>query len=390
MAIADKNVSNKATTTCFAKRGAVLISGLGIFSMIGYALLLKILLQKRLHKKLRFVILILPLAADSTYSLITMIVTVTLANTSAGLVCTGAQLIINFFIGSVFMLSCLFSVGLSINQYIAITYTLRYKAIVTKKRVKTVSGICIVSSIFVNILSFIDKKTYTIQNATVSRFSVFNRAILLTSCVTIMTGFLVYSGHVSNTQFRRMSTTVRKSPFWIRRKRIRNEVTIVTSVVIASLVPHGFLCLKVLVTKNIDTQFNYYLMYGSIISLTLFCMFNPYLYLFTLHELRKEVGKLMNNLVCCVYCQKEPLMQQRVPSNVASTIHQIQPMPVQQPVPINTESPNDNQDTQKDTRAKFTIDGNIEERKHLVIKQVVSQMFHHLLNYDHIKEMLSQ
>ena len=340
MTIQERNISRNVKS-CFAKTSAVLTSALGIFNMIGSILLLKILLQKKLYKKVRFIILILQLAAGSTYSFITMIVTVTLAKTSAGPVCRRAQMVIIFFIGSVFMLSCLFSVGLSIDQYIAITYTLRYKAIVTRKRVKTLAVICTVSTVFVNMLSFLDKKTYTIHTAMVSRFKVISRAILLTSCVTIMTAFLLYSRHISNNQFKRMSTTVRKSPFWVRRKRIQNEVTVVTSVVIASLVPHGFLCLKVLVEKNIDTQFNYYFMYSAIISLKLFCMLNPYLYLFTLHELRKEMGKLIKNLFCCVCCQKEPSMQQRIPSNITNDTDilpiQLIAIPVQQMVPIKAE-----------------------------------------------------
>ena len=304
------NYSSQNSTTiqeeCTLKNVTAMYLVIGAFTAVGYFIMLRILIQKKLYKnKSRYLIVLYLSITDCTFTLAAAAFNLGHSLVSNGPVCIRASDAGFFIITTAFMLSCCLSAGLSLNQYVAVVSGLRYDAIATRKRIKTLTLFCLAMSAVAVGVGLIDKHTYPIEEYHIKRPRAILSAIVLTTSIIIMTATLAFSSRVSKSHFRQMSLQSRRSRYWQRRQRIRKEVTILTSIVIASLVPHVVFSVKILLDENVDTKLNYYLMNTARGAALLFSALNPYLYLLTLHELRREIVRRFRQHFCCVCCQQK-------------------------------------------------------------------------------------
>ena len=295
--------------TCTSKRLIPIYLVMGICSGVGYYFVLRILIQKKLYNKSRYLIVLFLSITDCTFNVTVMSFVAGLTLLSDGPLCSQLSKVGIFVCRIAFMVSCGLSLGLCINQYIAVVYGLRYEAIVTRRRIKTLSLVCLVGSTIISGLAFIEKQTYALDGYELKRTGAYIATIGLVFCISIMTASLIHSSHISKSRFRKMSERSRKSRYWQRRQRIRSEVLVVTSIVIAALVPQLVFSTKILFAENPDTMLNYYLLNIARGPLLLFCALNPYLYLFTLHELRREMARKLKKYLCCACCHPKLVKQ---------------------------------------------------------------------------------
>ena len=194
-------------------------------------------------------------------------------------------------------LSCCFSVALTINQFIAVSSGLRYQSIITVERIKIFAKIFVVVVAVINGVVLIDMEYVIVLHAKMIRSRCLLNSTIFAVSGLIMIINLVYCNRVSQNQMRRLTTMEIGSTYWQHRKRIRKEVTVITSVVIAVLLPQTVFYSKIPFRSDV--------LDGIWLAVTramlqLFCALNPYLYLFTLKPLKKRVAQETRVLMSCI------------------------------------------------------------------------------------------
>ena len=273
---------------CAERKLVPVYAVIATISCFGYFIVLKVMKSCRLFKKPHYLLVAFLSFSDSGFVLIVTIFYSILTLFSAGTVCniiTG----IAVYLGHVAIyLSCCLSVGLTINQFIAVSYGLRYQSIVTINRIKLLIKICIFVIAAINGMVLIDTDYIVILHTRMIRSRCWLSSMMFSVSGVLMMINLIYCNQISKRQMKRLTQLEIVSPYWQHRRRIRNEVTIITSVVISVLLPQAIFYIKVHVRHD---DFDGLWLAATRGMLQLFCALNPYLYLFTLKPLKKRLSK---------------------------------------------------------------------------------------------------
>ena len=267
----------------------ILIAVVGI---AGHSICMTLIMKKRLIKTPRFLILFCLSISDCTFSCNGIIGYMIAANIEKGEKCillTKAGL----FLGTIiFQMSCLLSVMLTINQFIAVSYGIMYRAFVTCKKIRRTVAIVSVGLVIINSMTFIDKSTISLNSntkVTMSRYGI-NTTIMWMAIVG-MTVNIINGNRISAKQIGRLPSHQRQMPYWRRRQQIRKEITIVTIITIIAQLPLGVMYPKHMI--KLDPETDEKAMFFSRGLLFAFCAWNPWLYMLTLHELRNSIGNTL-------------------------------------------------------------------------------------------------
>ena len=285
-----------AQKSCAEKSFIPVYTAISIVCCLGYFLVLKIMHKCRLLNKPHYLLLVFLSISDCAYVISGNSFYLLLAFTPAGEMCTIITNIAVYIGHVVYYTSCCLSVMLTVNQFIAVKYGLRYHSIVTAKKIKKLTLTCILLCIVANALVLLDGKYFIIRNTKMIR----SRCIL--SFIVAMSGLimlinLIYCNRVSHYQMKRLLPAEINSPYWKHRRRIRAEVTIITSVVIFLIIPQGMFHAKIQIHRD-DFDDKYMAITRGMMKLS--CALNSYLYLFTLNPLRKKVLKTLKYFLCCI------------------------------------------------------------------------------------------
>ena len=263
---------------------------------IGYVINISIMFNKRLLNKTRYLLLFYLSIADSAFVSILSIVYATLTVFPSGYICDKVHQGTQYLTQVCFHSSCFLSVGFTLNQYLAVACGLRYHSIVTIKKIKTFVLTSVVIAAILNAALMADtEKIIVLQSELLQVRCVINGIILMSSSLIMLLN-LVYANFISQRHMQSLSRQQRDSPYWKSRKRVRIEVTIITSVVIVALAAMSLFYIKIHIIEN--TFDAVWLSVTRAIGL-LFCAINPYLYMFTLHEIRKTVLKFFKCSCSC-------------------------------------------------------------------------------------------
>ena len=266
-----------------------------IISCVGYFIVLKTMHTCRLFKKPHFMLVVYLSISDCGFVTMSAVVYAIVTLLPTGEACKVIT-IVAVYVGHVlFYLSCCLSVGLTMNQFIAVRYGLRYQSIVTGKKIKILIGICVLVLAIINGLVLIDKTYIVILHTRMIRSRCLLNSLVLVGSSSIMMINLMYCNNVSQKQMKRLTPMEIVSPYWKHRRRIRTEVTIITSVVIAVLLPQAIFYTKVQIRHD---PFDAIWLAATRGMLQLFCALNPYLYLFTLKPLKKRISQKIKNCSC--------------------------------------------------------------------------------------------
>ena len=280
---------------CTDKKLVPVYSATATISCIGYFIVLKILHSSKLFKKPHFLLIVYLSFSDCGYVLMSAIVYSALTLVHPGSSCDIVTRTAVYVAHVVFTVSCLLSVALTMNQFIAVKYGLRYESIVTVRKIKLLVMIFIFVSAIINGLVLIDESYVVILHTRMIRSRCLLNSMILVMSGGVMLINLIYCNKVSRHQMKRLTQMEIVSPYWRHRRRIRNEVTIITSVVIAVLLPQAIFYTKVQIRHDHSD--------GKWLAATrgmlqLFCALNPYLYLFTLKPLKMRVSKEIRRCFC--------------------------------------------------------------------------------------------
>ena len=296
------NISQQSTpqTRCSERQMALIYGLIAAVSCLGYSIILKVTIRKKLNRKPRYFIISMLSLTDASFALTVSLATIVGNFLQRSYTCQilteGGQ-----FIGNVtFHLSCMLSLAYCLNQFIAIRYGLRYDAIVTKGRIKTLVLILVLLITFLNTITTVMGKAYIIVlNSKMKYWRMVVNAVISLSSVLIMSVNLAHGNCISRQQMRRLTTHERSSLFWVGRKRVRREVTILTVAVVIVLTPTAAFYTKILF---VHSHFDDDLLKITRGFLLLFCCLNPYLYMSTLQDIREEVRSFVRKYSCS--CRK--------------------------------------------------------------------------------------
>ena len=270
---------------------------IALISCAGYTMMLKTMHRCHLLAKPRYLIIVFLSISDCAFVLVFNISYIILTFVPAGNTCHVVTEAAVFICTVAFYFSCLLSVGMTINQYIAVAHGLRYPMIVTQKRIKCAAAACLLVCAVANGLFLIDERQVIILNTKMNRSRSLGNFLVVSVSGLVMLVNLVYSYHVSGQHIRRLSALELMSPYWKRRRQIRIEVTVITSVAISVLLPQSVLYLKSQIKQDSFDEDWLAITRGL---LQLFCALNPYLYMFTLHQLRKRLKQNVKSLLPCL------------------------------------------------------------------------------------------
>ena len=277
---------------CINEKLSIIYISIAVVGITGHSICMNLILRKRLIKTPRFLILFCLSISDCTYNCTGIIVYLIAANMKGGRKCillTEAGV----FLGTIiFQMSSLVSVMLTLNQFIAISYGIMYQSIVTCKKIRRAVVVFGAGLVSANALIFLDRKTIAINANTNFRMSRFGlNTIIMWFSILSMTVTLIKGYRASEVQLNRLQSHQKQMPYWRRRKQIRKEITILTIITIIAQLPLGIMYPKLMV--KVDPKRDEIVLFFARGLLFLFCAWNPWLYMLTLHELRKSIGKIM-------------------------------------------------------------------------------------------------
>ena len=285
--------------TCADKKFVPIYAVISVISCFGYLIVLKTIHNCRLHQKPRFLILIYLSLSDCIFVLMLTIMYATVAFLPPSKTCVVVTTVGKYICTVSFYISCGLSVALTLNQYLAVAHGLQYPLIVTAKRINYSTLAWSIAMLIICGLMLLDKKLIIILSTKMLRsHSIITATIITLSGFAMLTN-LIYSNHISYRITKSLTAQQLQTPFWRRRRHIRMEVTVITAVVIAVLIPQAVYYIKIHVRHD---TFDEVWLAVTRAMLLLFSALNPFLYMFTLSELRKRVFRTVKQLLMSTTC----------------------------------------------------------------------------------------
>ena len=288
---------------CAQKKLVPVYAAIATVSCIGYYIVLKTMHSCRLFKKPHYLLLVFLSISDCSFVLVMSIFYAIITLLPIGELCNIITSSGQYLCHVAMHLSCCFSVALTINQFIAVRYGLRYQSIVTCTKMKLLAKIFVLVIAVINGMVLVDVKYVVVLHAKMIRSRCLLSSTIMAVSGSIMLINLVYCNRVSRSQMKRLTTMEIGSPYWQHRRRIRKEVTIITSVVISVLLPQTIFYTKVHIRLD---PFDGIWLAATRAMLQLFCALNPYLYMFTLKPLKTKVAQ---KALFCFSCMKSEHQQ---------------------------------------------------------------------------------
>ena len=266
--------------------GLTMIS-IAVIGSIGHVICLRMIKEKKLLKTPRFLIIacisLADLVFNATISIGYLIATQSLKGPLCIILSESGSLLTTI----AFHMSLIMSALMAVDQLIAILYGLIYKTIVTWQRIKNVVAVALALSILVNLLTFFDTETRVIIYLKMRKSRFLVHTLIVWLCVICMVASIAKGYSISREQMRKLNPEQMRLPYWLKRKQIRNEITILASIKVIFLLPLGLYYPKLLIAHN--PKFDKYGLRSLRVLMLMFCSWNAVLYLVTFRELRQSV-----------------------------------------------------------------------------------------------------
>ena len=259
---------------------------MAVIGSIGHLICLNIICkEKKLLKIPRFLIIACMSVANMVFNATVSIGYIIATQISEGFLCEIMADYIGLLGTIAFHIYLALSAVLAVDQLIAISYGLLYKSIVTLKRVKKAVAITLAVLTLMNLLSLLEYEERVIIQCKMRKSRFILHTLLVWLCVICTVVSIAKGYSISSKKLRNLRPDQRDLSYWSKRKRIRNEITILGLIKVIFLLPFGLYYPKLLSVNSPESD--RYGMQALRILMLIFCTWNAVLYLATFRELRQ-------------------------------------------------------------------------------------------------------